>query len=91
MISPHLDVDALVDIESQGDGIFQLWLAVLLSAFFALKDGRDYAQGARDFIFGDNPFFDFVADQMGYDPDGLRDRIRLTLKRGLSVDKDSLT
>jgi len=82
MISPHIDIDALLDIEiSQGDGIFQLWLAVLLSAFFALKDGRDYAQGARDFIFGNNPFFDFVADQMEFEPDGLRDRIKTALKK----------
>ncbi|MCX5827668.1 MAG: hypothetical protein NTV58_06670 [Deltaproteobacteria bacterium] len=83
MIETEIDLDALLDGESSlRSGIFRLWLAVFLSAFFALKDGRDYAPGARDFLFGDNPFFDFVADEMGYEPGGLRERIRKALKRG---------
>ena len=79
-VDANIDLDYLLDREfSDKHGVFRLWLAVLLSAFFALKDGRDYAKGARDFLFDDNAFFAYVCDSMGYEPDGLRERIAKAL------------
>jgi len=81
MIQNDIDLDYLIDGEfSPKDGVFHLWLFVTIDAFFALRYGTDYAPGARDFLFGDNEFFDFVAEEMGYEPDGLRERIRKALE-----------
>lgn len=78
-----IDIDALIDgDDSQRSGIFGLWVAVLVSAFFSLKDEDDYAPGARDFLFGDNEFLDFVAESMGYSPEAMRERIKIALERG---------
>jgi len=96
MDDANVDLDYLLDREfSDKNGVFRLWLAVLISAFFALQDGRDYAKGARDFLFNDNGFFTYVCDNMGYEPAGLRERIRKALERNRceqqnvrSVDKN---
>ena len=82
MDDANIDLDYLLDREfSDKHGVFRLWLAVTISAFFALKDGRDYAKGARDFLFSDNDFFAYVCDHMGYEAEGMRERIRKALER----------
>jgi len=82
MDDANIDLDYLLDREfSDKHGVFRLWLAVSISAFFALKKGEDYAPGARDFLFRDNDFFNYVSISMGYEPDGLRERIWKALER----------
>lgn len=81
-----IDLDYLLGREfSRRDGVYRLWLQVFLSAFFALKNGNDYAKGARGFLFDEeNQFFQLVADELGYEPSGLRERIRKALIRDQS-------
>jgi hypothetical protein len=66
---------------SNKSGIYRLWLAVLISAFFSLKLEKDQTAGARDFLFNENPFFDHVADGLGYEPSALRERVKKALKK----------
>lgn len=63
------------------NGVYRLWLAVFISAFFALKNDDEHKPGARAFFFNDNPFFDYVADGLGYEPAALRERVRDALKK----------
>jgi hypothetical protein len=74
--------DLINDKTRHKDGYYLLWLAVFLSAFSSLKLGKDQTAGARDFLFNENPFFDHVADGLGYEPDALRERVAKALKRG---------
>ncbi len=83
MISTEIDLDAHIDSVAPDDGgIFRLWLAVTTSAFFALKKAnRECALGARDFLFGNNPFVDYVAEKMDLEPTALRERMKKALTR----------
>lgn len=79
MNDPH----ALIDIGPPAlrSGFFALWLAVTIDAFFTLRDGFGSQEAARGWIEDPgNIFFEAVADQLGYEPAGLRERIREALK-----------
>jgi hypothetical protein len=80
-----IDYDALIRGEaSNKPAEYRLWVAVVLSAVLELlrePHGHD-AGPARSFLFGENPLFDMVAEGMGYEPGGLREKIRAALKRG---------
>jgi hypothetical protein len=82
-MTDEFNIDDLLNADTRSkDGVYFLWLTVLISAFFQLKRGDDYTAGARDFLFSDNnPFFDFVADGLGYEPEALRERITKALGR----------
>ncbi len=63
-------------------GEFGLWLRIFCQSFFELKEGRVSTQAAEDFLFDpENVFFDYVAGELGFDPEGFRERIREALKR----------
>jgi len=80
---PNINIDAVIEYASAvpHDGVYRLWLAVFISSFLILRNGKDGAGPARSFLFGENPFFDLVADGLGYDPDALRERIKRALER----------
>ena len=70
----------LIETEDQDDkpigGFYGLWLQVFKEAGSDLKRGHDTA-AAKQFLFDeDNPFFDYIAEQMKYSPEGLRDRLK---------------
>ena len=73
----EIDLDAVLDCESSlKSGVYGLWLRVFTMSFFELQNGR-WPAGAESFLFDpENPFFDFVADGLGYESDNLRNRIR---------------
>ncbi len=74
--------DLIREEPSLRGGIFGLWLRVFCLSFFDLKEGRFNSQAAEDFLFDPgNVFFDYVAEELGYQADGLRERIREALKR----------
>jgi len=82
MNQSEVDLDYLLENEtSLRTGVYGLWLRVLLNSFISLKNGDEYSQGARSFLFDENPFFDLVADQLEYSPEGLRERIRKALEK----------
>ena len=55
---PEFSIDDFpADENPRKPGEYRLWLAVLIEAFFILRDGRDGAGPARSFIFVDNQFF----------------------------------
>ena len=63
-------------------GEVALWMTVLIDAVLTLRDGGGYQAMAWGWIEDqENPFFDAVADEMGYAPDALRERIREALGR----------
>jgi len=80
---PSIDNDVLLECASAvpRDGVYRLWLAVFISSFLILRNDKEGAGPARSFLFGDNPFFDFVADGLGYEPEALRERIGKALAR----------
>lgn len=74
------DPDSLPDDLPQ-DGIYGLWLRVTTDAVIHLLKYRSNI--ARDFLFDpDNPFFQLVCDELGYDPAALRERIIMAVKGG---------
>jgi hypothetical protein len=77
------DLDNLLDSEpAYRSGEVALWVAVLIDAFFSLRDHGGFQEMARGWIEDpQNIFFEAVADRLGYEPDGLRERIREALKR----------
>ena len=79
---PNIDNDVLLEYASAvpRDGVYRLWLAVFISSFSILKNGKEGAGPARSFLFGESPFFDLVADGLGYEPDALRERVAKALK-----------
>lgn len=87
MAPPATDLGDLFDSEPAfRSGETSLWLAVLIDAFFTLRDGGGYQNMARGWIEDpDNLFFEAVADELGYSPAGLRERIREALKRSGKV------
>ena len=75
------DLDDLLHDEPIRGGEYGLWLRVLCLSVLEIQDGRFSSSAAESFLFDQgNIFFDFVAEQMGFDPDGLRERIREALK-----------
>ena len=75
----ELNLDTPED-EPDCSGVYGLWLHVLYLSVLEIQNRRFSAGAAKDFIFDPgNIFFDFVADEMGFDPDGLRERIRKSM------------
>jgi hypothetical protein len=71
--------DAQKDEEIGGE--YGLWLRVLVLSVLELRGRRFSASGVKDFIFDpENPFFEFVAGELGFSPEGLRERIREAVK-----------
>lgn len=78
-----MDLHALLDTGPPAfrSGELALWLAVTIDAVFTLRDGLGYQERVRDWIEDqDNAFFEAVAEELGYEPAGLRERIREGLK-----------
>ncbi|MGD0275388.1 MAG: hypothetical protein ABSB79_04930 [Syntrophales bacterium] len=77
------DFDFILDSKpSNKSGVYELWLAVTIDAFFTLRDGLGNEGMARGWIEDpDNIFFDAVCEQMEFSPDALRERIREALVR----------
>ena len=76
-----MDFDDLSDLDSPDkSGEYALWLRIFTLSFFELRSGKHCSQ-AESFLFDNNYFFDSVADELGYEPHGLRKRIRESLKR----------
>lgn len=80
MATASTDFDELTRDSSRSPE-FCLWLTVTLRAFEDLRNG--WAQkSAQEWIEDpENGFFEAVADEMGYEPDGFRERIREALAR----------
>jgi hypothetical protein len=78
----QVDVDSLHDFApSDKSGEYALWLRIFTLSFFELRNGWN-SPGAESFLFDQgNPFFDLVADELGYEPDNLRNRIGEALRR----------
>ena len=69
------DTDTIFDDKPLHGGEYGLWLRVTTDAVIHLLKYRSNI--AREFLFDEsNPFFDFVCERMGYDADGVRERIR---------------
>jgi hypothetical protein len=84
------DLDALLPDEPTRGGVYGLWLRVLCLSVLEIQDGRFSSKMAEDFLFDPgNIFFDFVAGELGYDPAGLRERIRKALERSRKVRRES--
>lgn len=65
-------------------GIYGLWLRILCLSVLELQDGRFSAKSAESFLYDQgNIFFDYVSEQLGFDPGALRDRIRESISRAL--------
>jgi hypothetical protein len=79
MIEP--DFNFILDSKpSNQSGVYMLWLAVTIDAFFTLRDGFGNKTIARGWIEDpDNIFFDAVCEQMDFLPDALRERIGVAL------------
>jgi hypothetical protein len=74
--------EILRDEPSLRSGVFGLWLRIFCLSFFELKEGRFRSRAAEEFLFDPaNEFFDFVAGELGYEVDGLRERILKALAR----------
>lgn len=72
------DLDTTIDESATKSPEYRLWLTVTLDAVNDLLDW--HSSLAEIFIFDpDNQFFDFVAYELGYEPEKLRERIRSTL------------
>jgi len=72
-------------IPPEHHGAWRLWLRVFHDCLIILKDGGFPGQvdRSRSFLFDpENDFFDFVALGLGVDPDGLRDRVRRSIRGG---------
>lgn len=73
----EIDIDHLVDKSTAKTPEYRLWLAVTLDAIHFLLNSRFPTTLSESFLFDpDNDFFNFVADGLGYSPDGLRERIK---------------
>lgn len=90
MMEPNISVqdkidpeDFLFDAIRERSGVYRLWLAVLIDAVITLRDGHSGTGPARSFIFDTNPFFDYVADELGYEPEALRERVARSMKTAL--------
>lgn len=75
------DLDTMPESKSPNrSGVYMLWLAVTIDAFFTLKDGLGNEAIARGWIEDpDNIFFDAVCEQMEFSPDAFREHIREAL------------
>ena len=63
-------------------GEYGLWLRVLCLSVLEIQNGCFLTRGAEEFLFDENNFFfDYVAEQMGFDPGALRERIRGSIQR----------
>lgn len=57
-------------------GVFSLWFGVMVHALDDILTGKT-GTGASSFLFDvDNVYFDYIADCLGYSPEGLRERIQ---------------
>lgn len=80
MTDPSSDHDFLQ--EQTPGGVYGLWLRVVVLSVLELQEGRVGSSTAESFLFDpENAFFDYVAEQMGYEPEALREKIRRGLKR----------
>ena len=84
----EVDIDYLDDPEAKS-GVYGLWLHVFYISVREYLQGHRFSQvAAQDFLFdSENVFFDFVSDQMGYEPDALRQRIKKARQRGIAEEK----
>lgn len=86
------EIDPISSDESPGipDGPLRLWFTVLVDCFISIRDGWGNQETARQWIEDpENPFFEALADHLGYDPEGLRRRIRKALQRAAKVERQS--
>lgn len=73
------DLDELQTSPSLRDGVTGLWIAVFVDACeMAIRYGNEQAKA---YLLDENYFFDVVAEQFSYTPEGLRERIRKALTR----------
>jgi hypothetical protein len=72
--------DSIPDDTLSASGIYGLWLRVTcLSVLYFLKY---QSASAKDFIFDEeNIFFNFVCENMGFDPDTLRQKILRAIEK----------
>jgi len=77
---PETD-NAYADLKQRDPcGYAEFWVEVLYDAIEGVRQWNSRA--GKEFIFdSENIFFDAAADFLGYEPDGLRDRIRAALER----------
>jgi hypothetical protein len=77
------DPDFILDSKPSNQlGVYRLWLAVTIDAFFTLRDSSGSEHIAREWIEDpDNIFFDAVCEYMEFSPEALRERIREALAR----------
>ena len=69
MATPATDLDDLLHDEPMHGGVYGLWLRVLCLSVLEIQDERFLSQGAKAFIFDhSNIFFDYVSEQLGFDP-----------------------
>ena len=86
------DLQALVDQNFAFSGIEGLWLKiVILSVIGLLSKFPGEQRRARDFLFDtDNQFFDYVCQNLEYEPEalraGIRKRMSLSPQAGENVD-----
>lgn len=86
----HLDVDIHHASPSLSSGELRLWLAVMLDAFISLRDQWGSEDLARQWIEDpENPFFEALADHLGYTPEAFRRRIRKALQRAAKVERQT--
>jgi hypothetical protein len=76
-----IDLDFIQESKpSNQSGVYKLWLAVTIDAFFTLRDHLGNERMAREWIEDpDNIFFDAVCEQIEFSPEALRERIREAL------------
>lgn len=68
------------DAPALPSGEVALWIAVLPDAFSTLQVSGGYQAVARGWIEDpENVFFEALTDEVGYEPAGLRERIREAL------------
>ncbi len=78
-----MHIDDLLDGEpSLRSGEFGLWLKVFSLSFLELQKGRFTGSAAKEFLFDpENPFFDYIAGELGYEAADFREKILKILER----------
>lgn len=62
------------------DNFYVLWLTVTMDAVITLQTWPNNTP-SHDFIFDqNNPFFDYVAERLGFEPDILREHILASIQ-----------
>ena len=77
-----IDFDVLHDRSCMLPGEVALWLAVTIDAFFSLRDNDGCQSLARSWIDDPgNDLFEALCEEMGFTPEGLRERIWEAVKK----------